>query len=54
MDEREHDRIIRSEFETPRPASSMPTIIAVALAAILVGLLAVQFWPSGNKPHCGD
>ena len=49
MDEHERDKIVRSEFGTRRPASSMPTIITVALIAMLVGLVAFQFWPGDTN-----
>ena len=49
MDEHERDKIVRSEFGTRRPASSMPTIIAVALIAMLVGLVTFQVWPGDTN-----
>ena len=50
MDDREHDRFVRSEFETPRPASSIPIIIWVALGALALGLFSFhQFSPGDSK-----
>ena len=49
MVEHEHDQIVRSEIETPPTAPDIHAIIGAVLVAMLVGLLAFQFWPAGNE-----
>ena len=45
MDEREHHEVLKREFETPRPARSMPVLVAAGLAGVLIALLAIMLWP---------
>ena len=49
MDKRDHNQIVRSEIERPPTAPNIHAIIGAVLVAMLVGLLAFQFWPAGNE-----
>jgi len=49
MDQREHDRIVRSEIETPPTAPNIHAIIGAVLVAMLIGLLVFQFWPGDTN-----
>ena len=51
MDEREHHETLRREFETPRPASSTPALVAAGLGAVLVILFGIMLWPRGDAPN---
>ena len=49
MDQREHNQLVRSEIETPPTSPNIHAIIGAVLVAMLVGLVAFQFWPAGNE-----
>lgn len=49
MDDREHEKTVRSEIETPRPAPSIHAMIGAVLVAMLIGMLVFQFWPGDTN-----